>query len=75
MKSGVLSDKDVYGRARFALVEKARQLEPLAVCSLPLVIVLSNPDAVFVPLDSAHMTSVLFGNPKWTIPIVEDQRP
>jgi hypothetical protein len=60
---------DVYGRARFALVEKARQLDPLAAVGLPLVIVLSNPLGAFVPLDSQHMISVLFGNPKWTVPI------
>lgn len=69
MRGGVLSEKDVYGRARFALVEKARQLEGLAGCGVPLVIVLSNPLAVFVPLDAQHMTSVMFGNPKWSIPI------
>lgn len=69
MKTGVLSEKDVYGRARFALVEKAEQLEPLAGCGVPLVIVLSNPLGVFVPLDTQHMISVIFGNPKWSIPI------
>jgi hypothetical protein len=69
MKSGVLSEKDVYGRARLALIEKARQLESLADSGLPLVIVLSNPLGAFVPMDFQHMTSVLFGNPKWTIPI------
>jgi hypothetical protein len=69
MKSGVLSEKDVYGRARLALIEKARQLESLADSGLPLIIVLSNPLGAFVPMDFQHMTSVLFGNPKWTIPI------
>jgi hypothetical protein len=69
MRTGVLSEKDVYGRARFALVEKAQQLESLAGSGVPLVIVLSNPLGFFVPLDFQHMTSVLFGNPKWTIPI------
>jgi hypothetical protein len=64
-----LSDKDVFGRARLALVEKAEQLKPLAGCGLPLVIVLSNPAGAFVSLDSDDMVSVLFGNPKWTFPI------
>jgi hypothetical protein len=64
-----LSDKDVYGRARLALVEKAEQLKPLADCGLPLVIVLSNPVGAFVSLDSDDMVSVIFGNPKWTFPI------
>jgi hypothetical protein len=69
MKTGVLSDKDIYGRERSALVEKARQLEPFAGSGVPLVIVLSNPTARFVPLDDEHMISVIFGNPKWSIPI------
>ena len=69
MKYGVMSEKDVYGRARLALVDKARQLEPFADLGVPLVVVLSNPLGAFVPLDEHHMISVIFGNPKWTVPI------
>jgi hypothetical protein len=69
MRAGVLSDKDVYGRQRSALVDKARQLEPFAESGIPLVIVLSNPQHVFVGLDDHHVIAAMFGNPKVSIPV------
>jgi hypothetical protein len=62
---GVLSEKQVYGPLRYALVEKAEQLAPLAGTGVPLVIVLSNPLQADVQLDFHHVTAAMFGNPKW----------
>ena len=67
--SRTLSDKDVYGRQRSAMVDKARQLEPFAECGIPLVIVLANPRHVFVGLDDHHVIAAMFGNPKFSVPV------
>jgi len=69
MRFGTLSDKEVYGRQRRAMVDKARQLEPFAESGNPLVIVLANPRQVHVALDEHHVVAAMFGNPKFSIPV------
>ena len=54
---------------RWALVEKAKQLLPLADARVPLVIVLANPRGADVILDQGHITAAMFGNASVRFPI------
>lgn len=54
---------------RWALVEKAIQLAPLASLGVPLMIALANPLGADVFLDKHHITAAMFGNPSFRIPI------
>lgn len=54
---------------RYALIEKARQLEPFGGVGLPLIVVFANPLGADVILDPRHVTGAMFGNPSVRIPI------
>jgi hypothetical protein len=53
----------VYGSLRSGIREKAEQLRPFAELRVPLIVVLANPLAADVMLDSRHVTAAMFGNP------------
>jgi hypothetical protein len=67
-----LSEKEVFGTQRAGLVEKACELACLDGVGVPLVIVLSQgrSDA---QLDELHVTSAMFGNARFIIPIHSDR--
>jgi hypothetical protein len=59
----------LYKPLRWALVEKAEQLRPLAGAAVPLVIVFANPLGADVILDDHHVAAAMFGNASFRIPI------
>jgi hypothetical protein len=56
------SSKEVYGPIRSHIREGASQLKPLQALSLPLVVVLANPDRAMVDLSVKHVVAAMYGN-------------
>jgi hypothetical protein len=65
----VIPDAEVYGPIRNQVKEAAKQLKPLAVRGIPLVVVLANPDEARVNLSVESVIAALYGNPQWTMQI------
>jgi hypothetical protein len=54
---------------RRAITDAARQLEPLAGDSRPLVIVLANPHGVIAEIDGGHLIEAMYGDLMVTFPL------
>lgn len=71
-KSGgyaTLSPQEVYASLRSGILEKAKQVRPLAGGGVPLLVVLANPLNADVVLDEHHVQAAMWGNPGYLIPI------
>jgi hypothetical protein len=66
---GVIPDTEVYGPIRNQVKEAAKQLKPLAARGIPLVVILANPEEVWVDLSVQNVIAALYGNPQWTMQI------
>lgn len=66
---GVIPDAELYGPIRNQVKEAAKQLKPLTTRGMPLVVVLANPEEVWVDLSIQNVIAALYGNPQWTMQI------
>jgi hypothetical protein len=63
------SPQEVYGPIRNHVASAAKQLKPLQVLELPLVVVLANPEGASIDLLVTHVLAALYGDPTYTLPI------
>jgi len=67
--AGTIPDTELYGPIRNQVKEAAKQLKPLVSRRIPLVVVLANPEEVWVDLSVQNVIAALYGNPQWTMQI------
>jgi hypothetical protein len=56
-------DREQFGDVRKKVSEAARQLKPLKDSGLPLVVVITNPNNIFVPLGDIDVRAAIYGMP------------
>lgn len=58
-----VGDREVFGDVRNKIRAAARQLKPLEGSGIPLVVVLTNPKNIWLPLDDTDVPAAMYGMP------------
>lgn len=65
----MIGDTEWYGPVREKVHQGARQMRELSGSGMPLVVVLANPQGMFIPLTTSDVIYALYGNPGYSFKV------